>query len=156
MRSCLLFIAVVVLAFAGVLRADPTIAQVTHDQFQAVDSSGVGTYAETDKVVITGIILNNPEEILDPTPGLETAYMGGQWQIFIQGEGDDHAGTAVYMVHYYANVVGGRLRELQQRGVGFRVSSPESRPEHRVHVRCRRPREGYRLVQVLQRQDQYQ
>jgi hypothetical protein len=107
MKGCILLSTIITLVFVSALQAaDPTVAEVTHDQFQAVNADGVGTYAETDKVVVTGIILNNPEEILDPTPGLETAYMGGQWQIFIQGEGDDHAGTAVYMGQYYAKVGG--------------------------------------------------
>lgn len=83
---------------------DPTVAEVTHWELQAVDEDGVGTYDATDKVIITGIVLNNPEEILNPTPG--TGYMGGQWQIYIQGEGNDHAGTAVYMGQYYAKVGG--------------------------------------------------
>ena len=92
--------------WAGVCQADPTIASVTHGELQAVSANGMGTYAATDKVVITGIVLNNPEQIVDPTPGPETGNMGGQWQIYIQGEGDDHAGTAVYMGQYYANVGG--------------------------------------------------
>ncbi len=28
-------------------------------------SDGVGTYDATDKVTVTGIVLNNPEEMLD-------------------------------------------------------------------------------------------
>jgi hypothetical protein len=91
---------------AGVCWADPTVAPVTHAQLQAVDAAGVATYTATDKVVITGIILNNPEEFLNPAPGPDSGYMGGEWQVFIQGEGDDHAGTAVYLGQYYAKVGG--------------------------------------------------
>jgi hypothetical protein len=90
---------------ASVKGDEPTVAEVTHLDLQAVNADGVGTYSATDKVIITGIVLNNPEEILDPTPGAP-AYIGGQWQIYIQGEGDDHAGTAVYMGQYYAKVGG--------------------------------------------------
>ncbi|MGD9109848.1 MAG: hypothetical protein PVG93_02800, partial [Phycisphaerales bacterium] len=82
-----------------------TVAEVTHWELQAVDEYGVGTYEDTDKVIITGIVLNNPEEMLDPTPGAP-AYLGGQWQMYIQGEGNDHAGTAVYLGQYYARVGG--------------------------------------------------
>ena len=39
---------------------------------------------------------NNPEE-----------NVGAQWQIFIQGNPDDHAGTAVWMGQNYDNVWGG-------------------------------------------------
>jgi hypothetical protein len=84
---------------------EPTVAEVTHQQLQAVDSDGVGTYDDTDKVIINGIVLNSPEEMLDPTPGAP-AYLGGQWQIYIQGEGSDHAGTAVYLGQYYARAGG--------------------------------------------------
>lgn len=79
-------------------------AEVTHWELQAVNANGVGTYDATDKVIITGIVLNNPEEMLDPTPG--TGFMGGQWQIFIQGEGSDHAGTAVWLGQYYSKIGG--------------------------------------------------
>jgi hypothetical protein len=89
---------------ASVKGDEPTVAEVTHWELQAVDADGVGTYDATDKVIITGIVLNNPEEMLEPTPG--TGYMGGQWQIYIQGEGDDHGGTAVWYGQYYAKVGG--------------------------------------------------
>ncbi len=77
-----------------------TVAKVTHEELQAVDGDGVCTYEAADKVIITGIVLNNPEEMLDPTPGA-AAFMGGQWQIYVQGEGNDLAGTAVYLGQYY-------------------------------------------------------
>jgi DNA/RNA endonuclease YhcR with UshA esterase domain len=81
-----------------------TIAEVTHWDLQAVNTDGVGMYEAADKVTITGIVLNNPEEILNPTPS--TVGMGGQWQIYIQGEGEDHAGTAVFMGQNYS-IAGG-------------------------------------------------
>ena len=96
MNRIMVLAAMMALVFVAAVKGDePTVAEVTHQQLQAVDGDGVGTYSATDKVIITGIVLNNPEEILDPTPG--TGGMGGQWQIYIQGEGNDHAGTAVYM-----------------------------------------------------------
>jgi len=98
---------VLVLTFTVAAKGDePTVAKVTHWELQAVDEYGVGTYSATDKVIITGIILNNPEEILDPTPGAP-AYLGGQWQVFIQSDDvNDHAGTAVWLGQYYAKVGG--------------------------------------------------
>jgi hypothetical protein len=105
MNRTLISATALLLIFVAAVKGDePTVAEVTHWQLQAVDEDGVGTYNATDKVIITGIILNNPEEILNPTPG--SGYMGGQWQIYIQGEGDDHAGTAVYLGQYYAKVGG--------------------------------------------------
>ncbi|MEJ5259707.1 MAG: hypothetical protein WHS88_05910 [Anaerohalosphaeraceae bacterium] len=88
------------------VRADePTVAVITHRQLQAVNQYGVGTYNATDKVVLEGIVLNAPEMILNPAPG--TGFMGGQWQIYFQGEGDDHAGTAVWLGQYYHKVTTG-------------------------------------------------
>lgn len=107
MRSCLLWVAVVVFALTGVLRADPTVAQVTHRQFQAVNSLGEQTYTETQNVILEGIVLHNPADMLDPTPddSVTALYnLVAQWQFFFQGEGDDHAGTAVFMGQLYDNL----------------------------------------------------
>ncbi len=105
MKKVIVFTAILALSSVAVVNGDePTVAEVTHWELQAVNADGVGTYDDTDKVIITGIVLNNPEEMLDPTPG--TGYMGGQWQIYVQGEDDDHAGTAVYLGQYYHKVGG--------------------------------------------------
>jgi hypothetical protein len=58
-----------------------------------------------NKVVITGIVLNNPEDILNTQPNYNTnaGNIGGQWQIYVQGLDGDHAGTAVWMGQNYAN-----------------------------------------------------
>lgn len=80
---------------------------VTHSQFQAVSGTGEHTYALSEQVTLEGILLNNPADMLDPTPDEGVAEMfdlGGQWQIFFQGEGDDHAGTAVWMGQLYNNL----------------------------------------------------
>jgi len=103
-----LSLSVVVLgACAGLASADPTVGQVTHRQFQAVKDNGEQTYAVTQKVVLEGIVLHSPADMLDPTPndGVTAMYdLGAQWQFFFQGEGDDHAGTAVYMAQLYNNL----------------------------------------------------
>jgi hypothetical protein len=92
--------------FVSTVRADdPTVAAVAHGQLQAVDEDGIGTYDAADKVIVTGIILNNPEEMLDPTSG--TSGMGGQYQFYMQGDDADHAGTAVYMAQRYVYMGGG-------------------------------------------------
>jgi len=80
---------------------------VTHRQFQAVHLDGSSSFDDHGpwQVVLEGILLNNPEEWLDPTPDPTVApwFMGGQWEVFIQGKGDDHAGTACWMGQNYAN-----------------------------------------------------
>lgn len=86
----------------------PTFAddpcEISHWDLQEVNSDGEQINNNKNyKFVIEGIVLNNPGDIVDPTPNYqeEPADMGGQWQIYIQGEGDDHAGTAVYMAQSY-------------------------------------------------------
>ncbi len=112
MNRIMVLAAMIVLAFVAAVKGDdPTVAEVTHQQLQAVDGDGVGTYIATDKVIITGIVLNNPEEVLDPTSS--TSGMGGQWQCYIQGDGNDHAGTAVYMAQRYVYMGDGYYTEDQ-------------------------------------------
>ena len=87
--------------------AAQTSAVVTHSEFQAVDSAGEQAYGRTDKVILEGILLHNPADMLDPTPDDTITQMfnlGGTWQIFFQGEGDDHAGTAVFIGQLYNNL----------------------------------------------------
>ncbi|MGE5293692.1 MAG: hypothetical protein ACM3VT_02580, partial [Solirubrobacterales bacterium] len=102
------FLSVVVLcAWGGVVSADPTVGQVTHRQFQAVNAGSEQTYTATQKVVLEGIVLHNPADMLDPTPddSVDALYdLSAQWQLFFQGEGDDHAGTAVFMAQRYDNL----------------------------------------------------
>jgi len=107
MKRFIVLAAVLTLAPAGVAEAEPTVAQVTHCEFQAVDATGEHTYNATDKVILEGILLHNPAEMLDPTPDdtiTETFNLGGTWQIFFQGEEGDHAGTAVFLGQLYNNL----------------------------------------------------
>lgn len=104
-----LMIVLVLVAFlpGGVLKADPTVAEVTHSEFQAVDASGEQTYTATQMVILEGIVLHNPADMLDPTADdtvTQLYDLSGQWQIYFQGEGDDHAGTAVFMGQCYNNL----------------------------------------------------
>jgi len=81
---------------------------VTHSELQAVDSSGAGTnpYVGTmTQVVLEGVVLNNPADMLDTSAGAPGG-MGGQWQIFVQGLGDDLAGTALWMGQNYGTLPG--------------------------------------------------
>jgi hypothetical protein len=95
------------LATAISSRADASVELVSHQDFQAVNQNGEQTYNASDKVILEGILLNNPADMLDPKPDdsiTEPFNLGGQWQIFFQGEGDDHAGTAVFLGQLYNNL----------------------------------------------------
>jgi len=107
MKGCLLLSVIITLVGAGMSWADPAVGQITHRQFQAVSAGGEQTYTATQKVVLEGILLHQPAEMLDPTPndGIKIqGNLGAQWQFFFQGEGDDHAGTAVYLAQLYNNL----------------------------------------------------
>jgi len=107
MRTFIVLATVLTLAPVGVAKAEPSIAELTHSEFQAVDATGEHTYNATDKVILEGILLHNPADMLDPTPDdtiTEMFNLGGTWQIFFQGEGDDHAGTAVFLGQLYNNL----------------------------------------------------
>ncbi len=83
----------------------------THQEVQAVDTDGYGDHPDLltfNKVMVEGIIINRSDFILDATPNQYAPYgPGGQWQIYIQGESDDHAGTAIWMGQCYDNIPGG-------------------------------------------------
>ena len=86
---------------SAIFAVDPQ--PVTHQQFQAVNADGSSAFGGAnppETVVLEGVILNCPEDLLDPTP-TEPTSMGGQWQIFIQGTDSDHAGTAVWIGQNY-------------------------------------------------------
>ncbi|MBU1259922.1 MAG: hypothetical protein KJ757_08340 [Planctomycetes bacterium] len=66
----------------------------THSNVQAVDTTGYGTHPDLltmNKITVEGIILNRPEYMVD------ISGSAAEWQIYVQGEGGDHAGTAIYM-----------------------------------------------------------
>ena len=107
MRRFIRLATVVGLALVIIVRADPTVDEVTHSEFQAVNAAGEQTYQRTDTVILEGILLHTPAEMLDPTPDdtiTQQFNLSGQWQVFFQGEGNDHAGTAVWLGQLYNNL----------------------------------------------------
>ncbi|HPS53983.1 MAG TPA: hypothetical protein PLP05_00150 [Sedimentisphaerales bacterium] len=82
----------------------------TNWQIQSVNSNGAGNHPDlstSNKVTVEGIILNNPSFMLNGEPNENSSGLGGQWQIYIQGDGNDHAGTAIWMGQVYDNAWGG-------------------------------------------------
>lgn len=73
---------------------------ITHWDLQAVNSTGYTAWVESFPFTIQGVILNDPEEMLDPAynPGAAGPSSGGQYQVFIQAvAAGDRGGTALYM-----------------------------------------------------------
>jgi hypothetical protein len=97
---------VALIAIVPVAAADGPVP-VTHRQLQAVHADGTSSFddAGPPHVVLEGILLNNPERWLDPTPDSTPGpwQMGGEWEIFVQGEGADHAATACWIGQNYGN-----------------------------------------------------
>lgn len=74
-----------------------SMSYTLHSAYQAVDADGNGTFPTDHAIKMRGVILNRPDDMLDPTPGADP-FMGGQWQEFIQAvDGGDFGGTALYM-----------------------------------------------------------
>ena len=105
---------IVVIACISVSYADPV--EVSHWDFQVVNEDGSSAYIGTEEVLLEGVVLNSPEEWLDPTANFDTIpwNIGGQWEIFVQGMDGDHAGTAVWIGQNYANVNQGNYNYTDQ------------------------------------------
>lgn len=80
-----------------------------HRDVQAVDANGVRTFpTNVFPVKLLGILLNNPEDMLDSTPFSPNPIpfnLGASWQVFVQAvDANDFGGTAVFMGQHYGNV----------------------------------------------------
>ena len=141
MRSQVVWCTLMGWMFGGLSWGAPSVATVTHRQFQAVNVGGEQTYRATDKVVLEGILLHSPADLLDPTPDdtiTTTSDLGAQWQFFFQGEGDDHAGTAVYLAQLYDNLPwilpGGGYSNDQWAAELARLTAAQFSPGDRIRV----------------------
>ena len=77
---------------------------VTHWELQSVNSTGYTAWAESFPCAIRGVIVNDPEEMLDYSYNPDATasnLMGGQFQMFFQGTGGDRGGTALWMAQNY-------------------------------------------------------
>lgn len=103
-----------------ILASADELPSVKHWDLQAVNNDGTSAWQGTLPFVIEGVIINNPEEMLDFTPnfvpyndGAGLGIMGGQWQIFIQAVApDDRGGTALWMGQNYGNLAFKRNTDL--------------------------------------------
>ena len=79
-------------------------AVVTHAELQAVNSTGHTFWVESFPFAIRGVVVNDPEEMLDYSYNPDATasnVMGGQFQMFFQGVDGDRGGTALWMAQNY-------------------------------------------------------
>jgi hypothetical protein len=98
--------------FALLLGVTPVFAQSeTHSNLQAVTSTGTSAWSAFFPFTIRGVLLCNPDEMLDSTPnfltwtgGANQYRMGGEWQVTFQAvEPGDRGGTTCWMGQNYGN-----------------------------------------------------
>jgi hypothetical protein len=115
-------------ALASLLIVSPAIGQdwetipfIKHSEYQAVNSDGSSAYGGTFPIRLIGVVANNTEDWLDPTPDYDPGYspwqMGGEAEFFLQAVNldetpwdpdpanpfDDFGGTACWMGQNYGN-----------------------------------------------------
>jgi len=95
------------LALAALTLLLPAPARAeTHSNLQAVNLNGASAWTPSYPLTVVGVLLTDPEEMLDSTPNFQPASagtMGGEWQIVVQAAWPgDHGGTTCWMGQNYA------------------------------------------------------
>ena len=91
---------------AGVLQAE------TVTNLEAVDNMGLSKWTGSFPIALTGVLLTDPDEMLDSTPdylpwdnGTNAYDLGGQWQVFVQAvTNGDRGGVECWMGQNYGNL----------------------------------------------------
>jgi hypothetical protein len=100
-----------VAGLAGLTLAVGAARAETHASLQAVNANGASAWGGSLPFTITGVLLCNPDEMLDSTPnfipyddGANVGKMGAEWQIAFQAvDTNDWGGTFCYMGQNYGN-----------------------------------------------------
>lgn len=80
-----------------------------HSTYQSIQANGLSAYAGGFPMKVRGVVLNNTEDWLDPTPGYTGSYqpfnLGGQAEIVVQAiDPGDFGGTFCWMGQNYGNL----------------------------------------------------
>lgn len=102
----------VAIGFCGLLLAAGVSHAETVTNLEAVDANGVSTWNGSFPIVLTGVLLTDPSEMLDATPdylpwddGANMYNLGGQWQVFVQVvTNGDRGGVECWMAQDYGNL----------------------------------------------------
>jgi hypothetical protein len=98
--------------FCGLLLAAGISRAESFSNFEAVDANGVSTWNGSFPITLVGVLLTDPNEMLDATPdylpwnsGANAFNLGGQWQVFVQAlGGSDRGGVECWMAQDYGNL----------------------------------------------------
>ena len=101
-----------VLALVALSLAGGLSQAETHSNLQAVTSIGTSAWAGSLPYTMRGVLLCNPDEMLDSTPrflpwngGANMLQLGAEWQVTIQAvEPGDRGGTTCWMGQSYGNM----------------------------------------------------
>jgi len=78
----------------------------THANLQSVTAVGTSAWSGSYPFTVTGVLLTDPDEMLDSTPNFQPASagtMGGEWQIAVQAVlAGDRGGTTCWIGQNYA------------------------------------------------------
>jgi hypothetical protein len=84
----------------------PSLRAETHANLQSVTATGTSAWSGTYPFTVTGVLLTDPDEMLDSTPNFQPAsadLMGGEWQMVVQAAfPGDQGGTVCWMGQNYA------------------------------------------------------
>ena len=100
---------------------------IKHSTYQAVNGDGSSAYGGAFPIRLRGVVLNNTEDWLDPTPAYDSGVnlwrMGGQAELYVQTvDESDFGGTAAWMGQYYGN-------HIQNQDPVYNYTDPEWQEE---------------------------
>jgi hypothetical protein len=89
-----------------------TLRAESFSNLEAVDANGASTWSGNFPITLVGVLLTDPDEMLDSTPnflpwnsGANAFNLGGQWQVFVQAlGGSDRGGVECWMGQNYGNL----------------------------------------------------
>jgi hypothetical protein len=97
---------------AGCLLLAGPIHAESFSNLETVEANGVSTWTTNFPMVLVGVLLTDPSEMLDSTPdylpwdsGANAFNLGGEWQVFVQAlGGSDRGGVECWMAQNYGNL----------------------------------------------------
>jgi hypothetical protein len=98
--------------FCGLLLAADVSRAESFSNLEAVDANGVSTWNGSFPITLVGVLLTDPNEMLDSTPnylpwddGANMYNLGGEWQVFVQAlGGSDRGGVECWIAQNYGNL----------------------------------------------------